>query len=56
MYQFGLKLWSINKNYIDSAKKLYDERKEKYLSAADFVINGDMGARKTAMQIADIFR
>ena len=40
----------------EKAKKLYDERKEKYLSAADFVINGDMGARKTAMQIADIFR
>ena len=40
----------------EKAKKLYDERKEKYLSAADFVINGDMGARKTAMQLADIFR
>ena len=40
----------------EKAKKLYDERKEKYLSAADFVINGDMGARKTAMQIADVFR
>ena len=40
----------------EKAKKLYDERKEKYLSAADFVINGDIGARKTAMQIADIFR
>lgn len=38
------------------AKKLYDERKDKYLSAADYVINGDMGARKTAMQIAEIFR
>lgn len=40
----------------DKAKKLYDERKSKYLSAADYVINGDMGARKTAMQIAEIFR
>ncbi|WP_294800979.1 shikimate kinase [uncultured Eubacterium sp.] len=38
------------------AKKLYDERKDKYLSAADYVINGDMGARKTAIQIAEIFR
>ena len=37
-------------------KKLYDERKDKYLSAADYVINGDMGARKTAIQIAEIFR
>ena len=40
----------------ENAKKLYDERKDKYLSAADYVINGDMGARKTAMQIAEIFR
>lgn len=40
----------------EKAKKLYDERKDKYLSAADYVINSDMGARKTAMQIAEIFR
>lgn len=40
----------------EKAKKLYDERKDKYISAADYVINGDMGARKTAMQIAEIFR
>lgn len=40
----------------EKAKKLYDERKDKYLSVADYVINGDMGARKTAMQIAEIFR
>lgn len=40
----------------EKAKKLYDERKDKYLAAADYVINGDMGARKTAMQIADVFR
>ena len=40
----------------EKAKKLYDERKDKYLSAADYVILGDMGARKTAMQIAEIFR
>ena len=40
----------------EKAKKLYDERKDNYLSAADYVINGDMGARKTAMQIAEIFR
>ena len=26
----------------EKAKKLYDERKDKYLSAADYVINGDM--------------
>lgn len=38
------------------AKKLYDERKSKYLAAADIVIDGNMSARKTAMDIADIVR
>lgn len=40
----------------EKAKRLYDERKDKYLAAADYVVNGDMGARKTAMEIADLFR
>ena len=40
----------------EKAKKLYDERKDKYLAAADYVVNGDMGARKTALEIADLFR
>ncbi len=40
----------------DKAKQLYDARKDKYLSAADYVIDGDMSARKTAMEIASIFR
>lgn len=40
----------------EKAKRLYDERKDKYLAAADYVVNGDMGARKTALEIADIFR
>ncbi len=31
MYKFGLKLWSINKNYIDIAKKLYDENIYDYI-------------------------
>ena len=31
MYKFGLKLWSINKNYIDTAKKLYDENIYDYI-------------------------
>lgn len=31
MYQFGLKLWSVNKNYIDTAKKLYDENIYDYI-------------------------
>ncbi len=40
----------------EKAKALYDERKSKYLSAADYVIDGNMSARKTALDIADIFR
>ncbi len=40
----------------DKAKQLYDERKDKYLAAADYVINGDMAARKTAIEIAQIFK
>lgn len=40
----------------EKARQLYDERKAKYMSAADYVIDGNMSARKTAMQIADIFR
>ena len=40
----------------EKAKKLYDERKDKYLAAADYVVNGDMGARKTALEIAELFR
>lgn len=31
MYKFGLKLWSVNKNYIDIAKKLYDENIYDYI-------------------------
>lgn len=31
MYKFGLKLWSVNKNYIDTAKKLYDENIYDYI-------------------------
>lgn len=40
----------------EKAKRLYDERKDKYLAAADYVVNGNMGARKTALEIADLFR
>lgn len=40
----------------EKAKRLYDDRKDKYLAAADYVVNGDMGARKTALEIADLFR
>ena len=38
------------------AKQLYDERKDKYLAAADYVVDGDMSARKTAIEIAEMFR
>lgn len=40
----------------EKAKALYIERKDKYLAAADYVIDGDMAARKTAMDIASLFR
>lgn len=40
----------------EKAKALYDERKSKYLEAADYVIDGNMSARKTAMEIAQIFK
>lgn len=38
------------------AKELYDERKSKYRAAADYIIDGNMSARKTAMEIADMFK
>lgn len=40
----------------DKAKALYDERKDKYKAAADYIIDGDMSARKTALEIAKIFK
>lgn len=40
----------------DKARDLYNARKSKYLSAADYVVDGDMSARKTAMSIAELFR
>jgi shikimate kinase len=40
----------------DKAKALYDERKSKYIKAADYIIDGDMSAMKTAIAIADIFK
>lgn len=41
---------------IDEAKRLYDERRSKYAAAADYIIDGDMSARKTALEIAQIFK
>lgn len=40
----------------EKARALYDERKSKYLACADIVIDGNMSARKTAMDIADMFK
>lgn len=40
----------------EKAKALYDERKSKYLKASDYVIDGNMSARKTALEIAQIFK
>lgn len=40
----------------ENAKALYEERREKYIAAADYVIDGDMSARKTAVMIADLFK
>ncbi len=40
----------------EKARALYDERKDKYLAASDYVIDGDMSARKTALEIANIFK
>ena len=40
----------------EKARALYNERKSKYLDCADIVIDGNMSARKTAMDIADMFK
>ncbi len=41
---------------VESARALYDERRIKYLEAADYVIDGDLSARKAALNIAQIFK
>ena len=40
----------------EKARALYEERREKYLAASDYTIDGDMSARKTALTIAEIFK
>lgn len=40
----------------EKAKLLFDERHEKYVKAADFIIDGNMSAMKTAMDIASIIK
>ena len=43
-------------NDIEQAKKLYDERHEKYSACADYTVDGDMSARMAALTISDIFK
>lgn len=38
------------------AKKLYDERKEKYFEAADYVINANLSVEETAFKIIAILK
>ncbi|MBR2099978.1 MAG: shikimate kinase [Eubacterium sp.] len=40
----------------EKAKQLFDERKDKYIAAADYIIDGDLSARKAALDIAAMFR
>jgi shikimate kinase len=40
----------------EKAKQLFDERKDKYAAAADYIIDGDLSARKAALDIASMFR
>lgn len=40
----------------ESAKRLYDERREKYLKASDLVVDGDRSARMTALEIAQMVK
>lgn len=40
----------------ENAEKLYNERRKKYIEASDFIVNGDMAARKTAVEIAELFK
>jgi len=40
----------------EKAKQLFDERKDKYSAAADYTIDGDLSARKAALDIAATFR
>lgn len=40
----------------ENAEKLYNERRKKYIEASDYIVNGDMAARKTAVEIAELFK
>ena len=38
----------------EKAKELYNERREKYKNVSDYIIDGDMSAKETAIMIANI--
>lgn len=40
----------------ENARRLYNERREKYLEASDVVVDGDMSARRTALEIAQMVK
>lgn len=40
----------------EKARALFDERRSKYEAVADFTVDGNMSARKTALDIASMFR
>lgn len=40
----------------ENAQKLFNARREKYLSAADFVVNGNQSVRKIALEIAELVK
>lgn len=40
----------------ENAQKLFIERREKYLLAADFVVNGDQSVKKIALEIAELVK
>ncbi|MBQ7203877.1 MAG: shikimate kinase [Eubacterium sp.] len=40
----------------EKARALFEERRPKYLAAADFTVDGEMSARKAALTIADMTR
>lgn len=40
----------------ENAKNLFEERRSKYLAAADFVVNGDQSVKKIAAEIAELVK
>ena len=40
----------------ENAKRLYDERREKYSAASDIVVNADGTVDSVAREIADYFK